>query len=63
MKLLHEYSITCQFAAVKYISEFNKFMEQLTWGGRSGPTTIYIHTEGMSNILMNTVKAKFFSHG
>jgi hypothetical protein len=49
MKQLHEYLITffSQLDAMKYSSEFNKFMVKLTWGGRAGPTPIYIYKEGI----------------
>jgi hypothetical protein len=47
MKLPREYLIALLG------SEFNKFRVQLTWRWRSGPTAIYIHTEGMGKTQMN----------
>jgi hypothetical protein len=44
----------------KYISEFNKFMVQLTWGGSmDDPTTTSINTEGMSKILINIIETSY----
>jgi hypothetical protein len=39
--------------------EFNKFIRQLTCGGRTGSTAIYIHTEGMGRILTNIFETNY----
>jgi hypothetical protein len=59
--LLREYLITffSQFASAKYIPQFNKFMVQLTWGGRTDPTAIYTHKEGMGKILKNIFETSY----
>jgi hypothetical protein len=32
---------------------------QLTWGGRTGPTDIYINTEGTGKILTNNFETDY----
>jgi hypothetical protein len=42
-----------------FLSEFYKFMVQLTWWERMGPIYFYIHTEGMCKILMNIFETNY----
>jgi hypothetical protein len=62
MKLAREYLIAFffPFVAKRYISEFNKLMMQLTRGGTTDPTAIYIiHTERLGEIVTSIFETDY----
>jgi hypothetical protein len=56
---IHKWKYLLSVCLWKCISEFNRFMVQLTWGGISGPAAIYIRTERIDKLLTDIFESNY----